>query len=108
MILYSNNIDLELNFLRPILKIKTALRKIDPEDITLDDFVEVMLTLSKETVGPLVGWPIKYVLNVIEKTPEYLSEDEFKKLGLLLMGWSPYIIEKKGQDDTEDDSEDDE
>ena len=100
--------DLELNFLRPILKIKTALRKIDPEDITLDDFVEVMLTLSKETIGPLVGWPIKYVLNVIEKTPEYLSEDEFKKLGLLLMGWSPYIIEKKGQDDTEDDSEDDE
>lgn len=90
-------------FYAPAVQAFKAIRKLDPEDITLEDLLQCADSLTKETVGPAIGLPLKYVINVGEKGYEYVNENEFQKLGLLLMGWSPYIIEKKGQDNDNDD-----
>jgi len=93
---------LDVNVLSPFNDLKKHISKLKPEEITGDDVMECLLGIGKDTVGPLAGLPIKYVSNVTSKAPEYLDEGEFRNLGMLLMGWSPYVIEKKGQKSDEE------
>lgn len=75
--------------------------KIYKDDVEPEDTTELWVKIFKNFVGPFSGIPIKYGVDVWEKTPEYLEDDKYLDLLKLWGGVSPYTIENKGKDKEE-------
>jgi hypothetical protein len=61
------------------------------DDISLEEYIEALGRFS-QTVGEFTGLPIKYIKDVALNTEKYLEDEEYKKAGLLWLGWSPYAL----------------
>ncbi len=94
--------DLDFNIFGPVNDLKKHIAKLKPGEIAGEDVWECLLGITRDTVGPMAGLPLKYLTNLGEKGPEYLDEGDLAKFGMLFMGWSPYTIEKKGNDNEND------
>lgn len=75
--------------------------KIYKDDVEPEDTTELWVKIFKNFIGPFSGIPIKYGVDVWEKTPEYLEDDKYLDVLKLWGGVSPYTIENKGKDKEE-------
>lgn len=65
--------------------------KYAQDEIYLEDYIDALKGLAK-TAGEATGLPVKYPMDIINKSEEYADNEEFGKLGLLMLGWSPYAL----------------
>lgn len=77
--------------------ISKYLDKLYKDDADSEDFNELWAKIFKNFVGPYSGIPIKYAIDVWEKTPEYTEDNKYLDLLKLWSGVSPYTIENKGK-----------
>lgn len=59
------------------------------------DVMEAIKDLSAGAIGPTVGLPIKQILDFYEGGSDIISDKDIKSGSLKLMGWSPYIVNKR-------------
>lgn len=71
--------------------------KFAEDDIDLEDYVDALKRLAK-TTGEMSGLPIKYLMDVISSSGDYAENKEYGKLGLLMLGWSPYALRDFDED----------
>lgn len=71
--------------------------KFAEDDIDLEDYVDALKRLAK-TTGEMSGLPIKYPMDVISSSGDYAENKEYGKLGLLMLGWSPYALRDFDED----------
>lgn len=76
--------------------------KLYKDDVEPEDVTELWVKIFKNFIGPYSGLPIKYGVDVWEKTPEYLEDDKYLDALKLWCGVSPYTIETKGKEQEED------
>ena len=65
--------------------------KFAKDEIYLEDYIDAIKNLGK-TAGEMGGLPVKYPMDIISKTEDYIEEENYGKLGLLMLGWSPYAL----------------
>lgn len=82
---------------KPLKSIQKAFNKIDPEEITTEDIFECFISLTKE-FAPVSGINLKPIIDITQNGPKYLEKGEYGKAIKLFAGWSPYVIDKKGND----------
>lgn len=61
------------------------------DDISLEDYMDA-LKGGVRTIGEAAGLPLKYPLDVATTSKDYLEDEEYGKLGLLMLGWSLYVL----------------
>lgn len=61
------------------------------DDISLEDYMEA-LQGAVRTAGEATGLPLKYPMDVAAASGDYLDEEEYGKVVLLWLGWSPYAL----------------
>ena len=59
--------------------------------------MDALKRLAK-TTGEMSGLPIKYPMDVISSSGDYAENKEYGKLGLLMLGWSPYALRDFDED----------
>ena len=65
--------------------------KYATNDIALEDYVEA-LKGGVRTLGEMTGLPLKYPMDVTTTYADYAKDEEYAKLGLLMLGWSPWAL----------------
>jgi len=76
-----------------------AINKVDFEDIDGEEINEALIELSRETIGPITGLPIKRGFDVWEGVNDIIEEDEAAKGVWKLLGWSPWLVDKQAEEE---------
>ena len=92
--IFDNEID-ALNFGNGVVK---AMRTLDTDDILMEDILEASEELLKESIGPISGAPVKQLFDAYEGLKD-INEGETAKGTLKLLGWSPFIVDKRFEED---------
>lgn len=68
---------------------------LDQEEILLEDVLIAVEELSSRTIGPMLGLPVKRILDSYEGINDIIEEEDVKRGVLKLAGWSPYIVNRQ-------------
>jgi hypothetical protein len=75
-----------------------ALDDLSAEDIKADEVFDAVSDLMGGAVGPALGIPVKRIGSSYEGINDIIKDDDTASGALKLMGWSPYVVDKKGKE----------